>query len=418
MENKLLCWWLYWPCVYSSIIATIISFYTITRHLLNYRKPYEQRLSIRILLLVPIFSVSCASGIIKPEAAQFYVDPIREFYEAFVIYTFFTFLTLLLGGERNIITVLSLNHAPTRHPIPLIGKICKPIDLSDPFDFLFVKKGILQYVWFKPFYCFGTLICSAWKLPKFEIFLNVFYNISVTWSLYSLALFWKCLYPELTPYKPWLKFLCVKLIIFASYWQSIIIQGLVVTGKLGTGNQDRTSGYVYKNGLLCIEMVPFAILHAVAFPWNKYTAFSIPYGARMKFIYALKDFLGCGHLIWDFKQTLFAGPLYYNYRNFDPEAMDLLSTRQQSGATMERLKHGLRFTDNGRNSYWVAYGSIDNNLVPESIEESWEDDIAGQRTFPEDPNYPVVHNYTMGHRYSRSMNDLRRDVQSRSSMAC
>ncbi|CAI4590288.1 AIF_collapsed_G0032150.mRNA.1.CDS.1 [Saccharomyces cerevisiae] len=98
--------------------------------------------------------------------------------------------------------------------------------------------------------------------------------------------------------------------------------------------------------------------------------------------------------------------------------MDLLSTRQQSGATMERLKHGLRFTDNGRNSYWVAYGSIDNNLVPESIEESWEDDIAGQRTFPEDPNYPVVHNYTMGHRYSRSMNDLRRDVQNGSSMAC
>lgn len=165
-------------------------------------------------------------------------------------------------------------------------------------------------------------------------------------------------------------------------------------------------------------MVPFAILHAVAFPWNKYTAISIPCGARMKFFYALRDCLGCGDLVWDFKQTLFAGPLYYNYKNFDPEATDLLSTRQQSAATMERLKHGLRFTDNGRNSYWVEYGSIQNKNVSNWKEELWEDDIAGQRSFREDPNYPVVHDYTMGHRYSRIMNDLRRDVQSRSSMAC
>lgn len=85
--------------------------------------------------------------------------------------------------------------------------------MSDPNDYLSIKRGILQYVWFKPFYCLATTIGReyGWDHYFWGFFWALLYNISATLSLYNLALFWKCLYGELQKYNPWSKFLCVKL---------------------------------------------------------------------------------------------------------------------------------------------------------------------------------------------------------------
>lgn len=368
-----------------------------------------------------------------PHFSQIFIDPVREFYEAFVIYTFFSLLILILGGEREIITKTCLDHPPMKHPIFILGSFLPRVDLSDPQEFLKVKRGILQYVWFKPLYCLGMLICQLADFSRLQFILVILYNVSVTCSLYNLALFWKFLYKELRPFHPWSKFLCVKLIIFVSYWQSMIIQGLNILGVLG---KDEMTGYLYQNGILCLEMFGFAILHLVAFPWKPYSNQSLPMGARMNFKYALRDCFGGADLKWDSKQTLFVGSMYYNFRNFDPTVDSILIARTDTDSRMNRINHGVRFTNNGTDRYWVGYGSTDrqsnnnnNNLIPfpsqtrqeedepEEFEEfiKWDTNAAGRHYIPDDPNYPVSWD-SSGYKYTSSMNRLREDVQNRISV--
>lgn len=405
----------------SSVVSIAISVTAITRHFLNYRKPSEQRLAVRIQLLVPIFSITCLAATFSPKISRLYLDPVREVYEAFVIYTFFSLLTLILGGEHFIITEICLEHVPSTHAIPLVGRFIRKIDLSDPGDFLMVKRGILQYVWFKPIYCLASLACIVGDFPALETVLLVLYNISVTWSLYNLAIFWKCLYNDLKVFNPWSKFLCVKLIIFASYWQGIVISTLAHYGKLKSSKEIDT-GYVYQNGLLCVEMIGFAILHWVAFPWAEYSSKKLPKCARFKYWIALRDCFGGGDLMWDFRYTLM-GPTYYNYRNFEPFADSSQMARADSLSRMRRLNQGFRFENQGERSHWVDYGSIshahDDSSSSESAREQldeWDDEIAKQRFIPSDPNYPVVSDLGIIHRNSIDINRLRRDVNSRSNL--
>lgn len=401
-------------CAILQLITLTISFTAITKHLLNYRIPNEQRLEVRIQILVPIFSISCLSNIIIPKYSQIYLDPIREVYEAFVIYTFFSLLIYLLGGERRVITEASLNNSPTHHFAPIVGKFLGKVDLADPTQFLKVKWGILQYIWFKPVYCVLELLFRLRVLEgKWKIYLTILYNLSVSWSLYNLALFWKCLYDELLPFKPWAKFICVKLIIFASYWQGIIITLLVKTG-IPKCEDKPFATYIYQNTLLCLEMVAFAILHYMAFPANEYSIAKIPLGGRMPYSFALKDCLSLKDLVWDLKQTLWHGTNYYNYHNFEfSNTLQFVNNRTDNESRLVRLNQGLRFSNNGQDRYWLNEGNYGTTSGLEQEEETWQDDIAGQRFIPEDPNYPVLYNIEEGHKYLRKTVDLRNQIINR-----
>lgn len=441
-ENMKLPWLWYVLCLWCTQLSLGISLYGIIQHFRNYRKPFEQRLTVRIMLIIPLFSITCLIGVINPYFAQLVTDPIREVYEAFIIFTFFSLLTLVLGGERHIITVISLSHEPTKHPIIILGRFLKPIDLSDPEDFLMVKKGILQYVWFKPIYCIGILILQFWESSRIKLLLVLLYNLSMTWSLYNLALFWKSLSSDLKPFHPWSKFLCVKLIIFASYWQGIGIQMLAFIGIINHKDDGNNSfldpAYQYQNGLLCIEMLFFAIFHLIAFPWLPYSSKKIPTSSRMRFLYAIRDcFLGYD-IKWDFKHTLWIGSSYYTYQNFDTREIDgsLIAT-MRSQSRNRQLHKGIRFSNNGKSKYWVGdYGSIPEAVPNEAIHEGqkktlsrdstqsefnelltdeylvaeWDDSISKQRYIPADPNYPVVWDIN-GYRYTGNMDRIRFEIE-------
>lgn len=417
-----------WLASAASVVAIGVSMVAILAQLLNYRRPSEQRLVVRIQLLVPLFSITCWCATTRPQIAQMYLDPVREFYEAFVIYTFFSLLTLVLGGERAIITELAVSNSsrdepPTQHALPWLGTV----DLADPGDFLAVKRGVLQYVWFKPFYCLMLLVCEVLQLNDAQFWLLILYNLSVTWSLYNLAVFWRCLYRELQPYHPWPKFLCVKLIIFASYWQGILVRSLHFLGVFGEGAIAYRRSYIYENGILCVEMVGFAFLHLYAFPVDPYASWSLPLGARMQFLYAVRDVLGGGDLKWDFKQTLLVGQTYYNYRNFDAPPESLINSRRHSHTTMKRLNQGYRFTSGAgetpsgsagtHTSHWVGYGSIkpgsQGSNVSQIQDEPWDMSMCEDSAYiPTDPHYPVVWE-SAGHRYSPSINRLKQSIAGR-----
>jgi hypothetical protein len=161
--------------------------------------------------------------------AASWIDPLRDIYEAFTIYTFLQLLINFIGGERALI-VLMTGRAPVAHLWPL-NYVLPKIDISDPHTFLAVKRGILQYTWIKPTLALAAIIMKALGvyqegyigLSSGYLWSGIIYNVSITICLYALAMFWVCMTQDLQPFRPMPKFLCIKGIIFASYWQGFFL---------------------------------------------------------------------------------------------------------------------------------------------------------------------------------------------------
>jgi hypothetical protein len=59
-----------------------------------------------------------------------------------VIYTFFQLLITYLGGERSLLLILH-GRPPVPHPFPF-NILFAPMDVSDPWTLLTLKRGVLR----------------------------------------------------------------------------------------------------------------------------------------------------------------------------------------------------------------------------------------------------------------------------------
>lgn len=309
-----------------------------------------------IAFRVPIYSISSWASLVSIKAA-FWIGPFRDVYEAFTIYTFFQLLINFIGGERALI-ILMTGRAPVSHLWPL-NYVLPKVDISDPHTFLAIKRGILQYTWMKPLLAVAAIVMKATGTYK-EGYLGVssgyfwsglIYNVSITVSLYALAMFWVCMSDDLQPFRPMPKFLCIKGIIFASYWQGLFLAILVFLKAI----PDDVEGYSADNlaaaiqdALICFEMPLFSIAHWYAFSWHDYADDTIS-AARLPVKYALRDAFGPQDLIQDTKDTFGGG--HYEYRYFD--AQDNVLAHEESSSRDARMREGMRFERGGKGKYWI-----------------------------------------------------------------
>jgi hypothetical protein len=273
-----------------------------------------------------------------------------------------------IGGERSLIIMMH-GRQPVQHPWPLNLWLNK-VDISDPHTFLAIKRGILQYAWLKPILSFATIIMKATDtyqegylgLSSGYLWTGILYNVSVTLSLYSLAMFWVCMAEDLKPFRPVPKFLCIKLIIFASYWQGFFLSILQFLGAIPNdvpGYSADNLAAAIQDALICFEMPIFAVSHWYAFSWHDYADITIS-AARMPVKYALRDAFGIRDLIEDTKETF--GGKNYEYRIFDTG--DNVLAHEESNSRVKRMKEGMRYERGGKGKYWIPKPGEINSRTP------------------------------------------------------
>ncbi|KAK8861533.1 hypothetical protein IAR55_002355 [Kwoniella newhampshirensis] len=347
--------WLLALCGAFTAVATGVSVMSITLQLKNYRKPTLQRAVVRIMLMVPLYAISSLIAIFSLEAA-FFIDAVRDLYEAFVIYTFLQLLITYLGGERSLLIILH-GRPPIPHPFP-VGLFLRPMDVSDPWVLLNLKRGVLQYVQVKPLLVVATIIMKAtgtYREGNFAAdsgytYISVIYNTSICLSLYCLAMFWVAVSQDLKPFRPVPKFLCVKGILFFSFWQSIGISLLVAVHaikKVGPYTDAEHMSLALVDSLICFEMPIFAIAHQYAFQASDYIDENLNYAARLPFIYAFRDAFGFKDVWEDTKDTLKGRGV--SYQAYEPAEGGL----HYGLGRQRRIKAGLRYVKGGKAKYWM-----------------------------------------------------------------
>ncbi|XP_071442176.1 transmembrane protein 184C-like isoform X2 [Hetaerina americana] len=223
-----------------------ISFWGIIQHLVHYTKPHLQKHIIRILWMVPIYALNAWLGLAFP-AVSIYLDSLRECYEAYVIYNFMAYLLNYLNSRMNLEASLAMK-PQVNHIFPLC--CLQPWEMGSEFVHM-CKHGILQYTVVRPFTTIVSFICEMnhvygegefrgdYAFP-YMIAVN---NFSQFVAMYCLVLFYKANREELAPMKPIGKFLCIKAVVFFSFFQGVIIAILVYTGVISSvfGTNDSSS---------------------------------------------------------------------------------------------------------------------------------------------------------------------------------
>ncbi|CAG8531389.1 15597_t:CDS:2, partial [Dentiscutata heterogama] len=259
-----------------ALVATLISLYLIFRHLQNYTRPNHQRYIVRIILMVPIYAIISWLSYRYFRYSTYY-ETIRDCYEAFAIAAFFALLTQFVGESTEEQKQMLFHRKKRKLPFPCCCFWFNPASHS----FLALTKwGILQYVIMKPIITFISLITEALGVFCAEslsfafarVYMKILTFICVTVAMYALFVFYLTIHEDIAEHKPFLKFLCIKLVIFFSFWQSIVLAIIADIGIIKE-TQYWTSANVSRGLaaiLVCIEMAIFSIIHIFAFPYQGY----------------------------------------------------------------------------------------------------------------------------------------------------
>jgi len=132
-----------------------------------------------------------------------------------------------------------------------------------------IKWAVLQYVIVRPLVSIAGIICEKFNVLcasagfnfRFaQVYLEIVDFLSISIALYGLILFYNLTKDELKGRRPWAKFLCIKLIVMATFYQSFMFH--LLEDRVIHGTQYWTPTNI-ANGLnalaICIEMVFFSL---------------------------------------------------------------------------------------------------------------------------------------------------------------
>jgi len=110
---------------------------------------------------------------------------------------------------------------------------------------------------------------------SFDLHNSFFYmsftnNVSISISLYCLALFYLGFEKDLKPFRPFSKFLCIKFVLFFSFWQTFFFEMIIHFQIIEIENAK-----IYQSLLMCFEMMLASIGQSFAFSHTDYVDYSL-----------------------------------------------------------------------------------------------------------------------------------------------
>lgn len=325
----------------------------LTSHLRHYYKPDVQRRIMAVLWMVPIYSITSWLSMVFPKFEPFFgafrdcyeayaiytfiamliaiiedgrglsgmisllAERVVEERDAVIEYErlvaerapssrFFLF-NLLGSRDQSVEELTRLPARPTEHikpPFPCCYQVHRPSTVAAAWLYQ-CQLMAAQFVILRPFLAVVPLILKFsgtydihavpifvngtvnWLAPNFYILFAQ--NLSVGIAFYGLLSFYHGTEKDLEWCDPWPKFLCIKGVVFATFWQSLTIQMLSTMGRV----DERTAVQV-QNLLICIEMLLASIAHFYIFPyeeWKDGYKREREKGIMLKDTLALRDFV-------------------------------------------------------------------------------------------------------------------------------
>jgi len=264
--------------------ACLLSFHQIWHHKRHWTHGPSQKYIVRVLLMVPVYAVTAFLGLVFLDASS-YFDFVRTVYEAFTIYCFLMLLTKFVGGHDGVCVAMRKEGPTTHWPRPL-SLCCRDAEIVINPDFVWwLKRGTLQYSIIAPL-CALVAICATkanmYKEGKFAadnvyIYVIIVINCSQMLALYCLVWLYHAIHTSIAPFSPLAKFLSVKAVVFASFWQGIIIAALVHFRVIRDGTQF-DAGQIQvglQDLIITMEMFIAALAHYYIFPVAPYADGSI-----------------------------------------------------------------------------------------------------------------------------------------------
>nr|CAB3267062.1 transmembrane protein 184C-like [Phallusia mammillata] len=280
------------------VIVTIpMSLWTILHHLIYFTQPELQKPIMRILWMVPVYAIDSWFAVKFPDLA-IYFDTVRECYEAYVIYSFMSYLLNYLTREYELAGTLG-SKPQRKHIFPFC---CFP---SWPMGGIFIqrcKQGVLQYTLIRPLTTVIALICQLQNVykegdfnPRYAwLYIMIINNVSQIWAMYCLCLFYLATKEELKPIKPVGKFVCVKLVVFASFWQAlaiaIVVEVIDLNKKWGWNTKEELANGL-QDLLICFEMFIASVAHHYTFSYKPFITVdhNIPWYRSIKNMFDVSD---------------------------------------------------------------------------------------------------------------------------------
>lgn len=228
--------------------------------------------------MVPIYATDSWLSLRFKDAAL-YLDLMRDSYEGYVIYLFLALMIAYLGGGNNERVIASMRGLPDLdHPWPF-KRWFKPIQMGPGF-LRDCKMATMQFVVVKPMMAFVAIVLRLngmydqgnFSAKKGYLYTSLVVNASITYAFYYLVLFYLALRAQLAPYNPVPKFLCIKAVLFLSFWQSVVLAFLSrfqIIHELGSWSVENVTTGI-QNLLICFEMFFVALAHHKAFPYQPY----------------------------------------------------------------------------------------------------------------------------------------------------
>lgn len=102
-----------------------------------------------------------------------------------------------------------------------------------------------------------------WKAP--QVWVTLIQNLSIFTAFAGLLKFYHAVDKDLEWCRPFAKFLCIKGVVFMTFWQGLAITILAETTDMGGGKSDEWAESA-QNFLICLEMLLFSIAHFYCFP--------------------------------------------------------------------------------------------------------------------------------------------------------